>query len=278
MNSKSDAFKFGIFVVLSVILHIAAGTALYFLTPEARVVAEGPYIVRIVPTEPPPAPKTEVQKAPSEAMPRASAKRKTPPESAPPPKEFSSRPSTPTVPKKPLSGTKEVKPPAEDTAPEAQVKKKEEAVSEAPGFSPSAPEGEGLVDKLFDPEVVAGVVEAGKKPKPPESSVTFDTKEIRHWGYMQRLKERIEYVWEYPPEAAAKGIYGDLLVRFVIKGDGSLGAIELVRTSGWRDLDKAAMEALREGAPYWPLPEDWGLSSLTVTGHFIYTMHGYYVR
>jgi protein TonB len=279
MNSKTDAFNLGIFAVLSVVLHIAAGAALYFLAPEAMVAKEGPYVVILAPPEPAPAPQAQEKKAPHPAKRRASVKRKTPPEPAPPPKEFSSRPSAPEVPKQPLSGAREAKPPAEDTAPAAQAGKKQKAVSESPGFSPISPEGEGLGDKLFDRDVLAGAIEKGRKPKPPESSVTFDTKEIRHWGYMQRLKERIEYVWEYPPEAAARGIYGDLVIRFVIKEDGNLGAVELVRTSGWRDLDSAAMQALRDGAPYWPLPGEWGTSSLAVTGHFIYTIHGsYYVR
>jgi protein TonB len=270
MNSRADAFNLFIFVVLSVALHIAAGAALYFLTPEATVAPESHYIVRIMPSETQPAPQAEVQKAPPRARQKASVKRKAPPEPAPPPEELSSRPSTPEAPKEPLSMAEEVKPPAEE---------EEETASEAPGFSPLASEEAGLGDKLFDPDVLAGVIDKGRKPKPPESSVTFDTKEIRHWGYMQRLKERIEYVWEYPPEAAVKGIYGDLLVRFVIKEDGSLGAVELVRTSGWRDLDSAAMQALRDGAPYWPLPGEWGTNSLTVTGHFIYTLHGsYYIR
>jgi protein TonB len=279
MNSRSDAFKLGLFVVLSVILHIAAGTALYFLTPEATVAPEGPYIVRIMPPETQPAPQAEVQKAPPRARQRASVKRKTPPEPAPPPEELSSRPSTPEAPKKPLNMAEEVKLQAEETPPPAPAGEEEEAASETPKFPPLDSEDAGLGDRLFDPDVLAGVVDKGRKPKPPESSVTFDTEEIRHWGYMQRLKERIEYVWEYPPEAAGKGIYGDLLVRFVIKEDGSLGAVELVRTSGWRDLDSAAMQALRDGSPYWPLPGEWGTNSLTVTGHFIYTLHGsYYIR
>jgi len=132
--------------------------------------------------------------------------------------------------------------------------------------------------RLFDPEVLARVLKKDKKPSPPDSSVTFDTRELRHYSYMRKLKEKIEYVWEYPPKAASKGIYGDLLIRFVIRKDGTLGAVELLRTSGQRLLDRAAMEALRDGAPYWPLPEDWDTNSLTVTGHFIYTLHGYYVR
>ncbi len=278
MNLKTDTFNLVIFVVLSAVLHIAAGAALYFLVPEARVVDEGPYVVVLAPPEPVPTPQAGQKQAPPQPKRRASVKRKAPPEPAPPPEEFSSRPSAPEAPKKPASDVGDGKPSAEDTS-VARAGKKQEVESEAPGFSPVSPEGERLGDKLFDRDVLADVIEKGRTPKPPESSVTFDTKEIRHWGYMQRLKERIEYVWEYPPEAAARGIYGDLVIKFVIKEDGSLGAVELVRTSGWKDLDSAAMQALRNGAPYWPLPEDWETNSLTVTGHFIYTIHGsYYVR
>jgi protein TonB len=187
---------------------------------------------------------------------------------------------------------KEEAPPGK--AEEAPSAAKEKTVSEEPGYSPEpvtkAPEGRGQKegpgegeglgrDKLFDKEVIAGVVKEGKGEQPPDSTVTFDTAEVRHWGYMQRLKERIEYIWEYPPEAAMKGIYGDLVIRFIIKKDGELGAVELVRTSGWKDLDRAAMRALKDGAPYWPLPREWGSESLTVTGHFIYTIRGnYYIR
>ena len=54
--------------------------------------------------------------------------------------------------------------------------------------------------------------------------------------------------------------------------------MELVRTSGYRSLDEAAMKALKDVAPYWPLPEDWKEEELTVKGHFIYSIYGVYVR
>ena len=54
--------------------------------------------------------------------------------------------------------------------------------------------------------------------------------------------------------------------------------MELVRTSGYRSLDEAAMKALKDAAPYWPLPEDWKEEELTVKGHFIYSIYGVYVR
>ncbi len=95
---------------------------------------------------------------------------------------------------------------------------------------------------------------------------------------MERLKDKIEGTWEYPREAAEKGIFGDLYIRFEIKKDGSLGDVKVTRTSGYTELDEAAVQALREGAPFWPLPDGWPERSLTINGHFIYTLWGSYVR
>jgi protein TonB len=111
-----------------------------------------------------------------------------------------------------------------------------------------------------------------------DDAITFDTAEYRFAGYMRKLKEKIESIWEYPADARKKGLYGDLRIRFTIKKDGRLGAIELLRTSGYKSLDDAAMKALKDGEPYWPLPDEWQMESYTISGHFIYTMYGYGIQ
>ncbi len=136
-------------------------------------------------------------------------------------------------------------------------------------------------EKIFDKSVIGDLAkrdvekeERGKK----EKSFSFDTDEFKFLIYNRRLKERIESIWIYPPEAASKGIYGDLIIRFTIKKNGQLGSVELVRTSGHKSLDDAAIKALKDGAPYWPLPKEWNLEGYTIEGHFIYTIYGYYIR
>jgi len=111
-----------------------------------------------------------------------------------------------------------------------------------------------------------------------KSSITFDVKGFKYDGYMLRLKDKIEGIWQYPSDAAMRGIYGDLYLSFTIKKNGGLSKVELVRTSGHISLDEAAMKALKDAAPYWPLPEDWKEEELTVKGHFIYSIYGVYVR
>jgi len=92
------------------------------------------------------------------------------------------------------------------------------------------------------------------------------------------LRQKVESIWHYPRRAAEQGIYGDLIIRFVILKDGTLGEVKVLRTSGHRLLDTAAVEALRDGVPYWPLPDGWERQSLPITGRFIYTMDGGYIR
>jgi protein TonB len=140
--------------------------------------------------------------------------------------------------------------------------------------------GPSLREKLFDKGVINDLakreIEKEEKEK-KDRTFTFDVKEYKFLVYNKRLKERIESIWLYPPDAAAKGIYGDLVIRFTIKKDGRLGAVELVRTSGHKNLDDAAMKALKDAAPYWPLPEEWNMEAYTIEGHFLYTIYGYHI-
>ncbi len=135
-----------------------------------------------------------------------------------------------------------------------------------------------LREKLYDKNIIGQLAQKGKDNGQPENGITFDTRDYKYYGYTQRLRERIESMWRYPQEAAAKGIYGDLYVKFTIKKSGELGAVELVRTSGHTSLDDAAIKALREAEPFWPLPESWDEDGLTITGHFVYSLYGFSIR
>lgn len=122
---------------------------------------------------------------------------------------------------------------------------------------------------LFDKKTIEKFAREGS---PAQKGLTFDTSEFRHRGYMRMLKQRIESIWQYPREAARLGLSGDLYMKFTIKKDGRLGAIELLRTSGFKELDEAAMKAVKKAEPFWPLPDDWEKEDLEIKGHFIYVL------
>lgn len=138
----------------------------------------------------------------------------------------------------------------------------------------SGPSARTMREMLFDRNIIAKLT----PKKSDDNGITFDTKEYKYFGYMQRLREKIEGIWKYPAEAAERKLNGELYIRFTIKKDGGLGAVELVHTSGYKILDDAAIRALRDADPYWPLPDSWNEDSLTITGHFVYYFHNTYIR
>ncbi len=120
---------------------------------------------------------------------------------------------------------------------------------------------------LFDKKTIE---KFAKKGSNASKGLSFDTSGFKHRGYMRMLKERIESLWKYPKDAAMSRHSGALRIKFVIKRDGTLGSVDLLKTSGYNSLDEAAMKALEKASPYWPLPDDWEGDSLEITGHFIY--------
>ncbi len=143
--------------------------------------------------------------------------------------------------------------------------------SDKEGFLPEGEKGLPEKPNLFDKETIEKYAQKGtEEGKEEKKGLTFDAPELKHRGFMRKLKEKIESVWKYPEEAARRGISGDLFILFSIHKDGNLAEVKLVRTSGYSDLDKAAMKALQDAAPYWPLPDDVKEDELSITGHFIY--------
>jgi TonB family protein len=142
---------------------------------------------------------------------------------------------------------------------------------EPAGYPPAEERVAPLVSRnfLFDRDTIERFAQ---KPGPEERAFTFDVKEFRYRGYMRMLRQKIESIWEYPREMARRGISGDLYIRFLIMRDGSLGEVILIRTSGHRELDEAAIMALRKAEPFWPLPDDWEQEGLEIKGHFIYLL------
>jgi periplasmic protein TonB len=163
--------------------------------------------------------------------------------------------------------------------PASQGRNREER-PESRGGNMSKPQSAGpsLKDKLFDKKIIGDIAKQSIEKYEKENkdkTFTFNAKEYKFLIYNRRLKDRIESVWEYPREAAEKGIYGDLIIKFAITKNGSLGAVEIVRTSGHKNLDDAAIKALKDAAPYWPLPDEWNMDAYSIEGHFVYTIYGY---
>jgi len=84
------------------------------------------------------------------------------------------------------------------------------------------------------------------------------TQEYRFAQYIEDWRIKVERIGNlnYPEQARQQGIFGSLRLSVSINADGSLGPIEVSKSSGNRVLDAAAMRIVKLAAPYAPLPPD----------------------
>ena len=71
-----------------------------------------------------------------------------------------------------------------------------------------------------------------------------------------------------------RGQQGVVRLRFAIAADGTASQIKVTKSSGYRVLDVAIVEAIRLASPFSPLPGSLKRDQLTITGSFHYILRG----
>lgn len=97
--------------------------------------------------------------------------------------------------------------------------------------------------------------EYAKRPRRYTIS-SASTKEDRDALYLDNWRKRIEAIGNlnYPQEASAQGIYGTLRMMVALNPDGTVNDIRILRSSGERLLDEAAVRIVQLAAPFEPFP------------------------
>ncbi|HUI67691.1 MAG TPA: energy transducer TonB [Nitrospirota bacterium] len=111
-----------------------------------------------------------------------------------------------------------------------------------------------------------------------DDSVTLDTDEFKFISYNRWLKIKVESLLRYPELAAMSGYQGTLYIKFDIMKDGSLGDLELLKSSGYKILDDEALRAIRASAPFQPLPDDWHMERYSIRAAVLFYLNGAYIR
>ena len=109
------------------------------------------------------------------------------------------------------------------------------------------------------------------------ATVNLNTTTIKYASYLLGVKNKIENVWEYPYRARREGLSGVLVIEFSINSNGSLHGATILRSSGKKILDKAAVQAIYNAARYNPFPRQWTIKRLNIVGAFINRLSGVYV-
>jgi protein TonB len=127
--------------------------------------------------------------------------------------------------------------------------------------SNDARSGEDLVQKSL--EIARLEAQINKnwdayQKQPRRKFIGARTQEYRFAQYIEDWRIKVERIGNlnYPEQARQQKIFGSLRLSVSINADGSLGPIEVSKSSGNRVLDAAAMRIVKLAAPYSPLPPD----------------------
>lgn len=167
----------------------------------------------------------------------------------------------------PFVETTEVVPQIEDqvitTVAEANEVLDTESVEETPQEIPDQPL-ESLTDSEFNNRLASLQAqldirrqEYAKRPRRYTIS-SASTQKARDALYLDNWRKKVEAVGNlnYPEQASAQGIYGNLRLLVSLRTDGSVANVRILSSSGHRILDEAAIRIVHLASPFSPFPAD----------------------
>jgi len=97
-----------------------------------------------------------------------------------------------------------------------------------------------------------------KSRLPRRQFISANTREYEFASYMSAWVSKVERVGNlnYPNELRQKKLHGDLVLTVGINQNGTVESIDVMRSSGIREIDDAAVRIVRLAAPYSPLPDN----------------------
>jgi len=119
------------------------------------------------------------------------------------------------------------------------------------------------------PSAILGyTAQSDQAPAPTQmaaiSSAPTNAPTTRDYGWLsEAILRRVEELKRYPASARVDHAEGKVVVKAVINEDGSIGEEEVLESSGHPGLDKAAIETLRQAAPF-HLPRPLGQPRMTI--------------
>jgi len=106
-------------------------------------------------------------------------------------------------------------------------------------------------------------------------AVNASTQEYKYAAYLEAWRSKVEKIGNlnYPDEAKRQRLHGNLLMHVAVRADGSVEQIRVVRSSGHKLLDDAAVRIVRMSAPFAPFPpeirQEADLLDITRTWQFL---------
>jgi len=115
-----------------------------------------------------------------------------------------------------------------------------------------------------------------------EADIPINTRQAKYAPYMQSMKQGLEAQWRPELRKIDYDKYSDIqrrsLIKLTINKDGSIGGVEIRRSSLVTEINKSAIEAIYAAGPYKPIPSSWGLDRMSIYISFEVVKDGFVFR
>jgi len=93
---------------------------------------------------------------------------------------------------------------------------------------------------------------------PRRQFISANTREYEFASYMSAWVSKVERVGNlnYPSELRRRKLHGDLVLTVGVNANGTVESIQVMRSSGVTEIDRAAIDIVQLAAPYAPLPDN----------------------
>ncbi|MBT8048046.1 MAG: energy transducer TonB [Xanthomonadales bacterium] len=97
-----------------------------------------------------------------------------------------------------------------------------------------------------------------KSSLPRREFISANTRKYEFASYMSAWVSKVERIgnMNYPTELRRKKLHGDLILTVGIHQNGTVESIDVKRSSGFTEIDQAAIRIVQLAAPYSPLPDN----------------------
>jgi protein TonB len=145
--------------------------------------------------------------------------------------------------------------------PQPAIKPRPKLVSpDQPVIEPAVePEPDTTNDRGTVADTVPKVEPVHKEIDADKTSLNAQYESLKQ-RYLRTLLKRIHRKKHYPRRARRNREEGEVLVSFVIGKSGDISGIRINRSSGYTNLDKAAVKTLARVSPLQPLPGELGMT------------------
>ncbi|ADD68470.1 TonB family protein [Denitrovibrio acetiphilus DSM 12809] len=276
--------KLLIFIVISIIIHLIVLSLLDLSTPEKE--KERPISVSVIPKEKPkpapkeePAPEAKTPKKTIDDVPLDEDLKTDLDQMAPVPDMGEEQKQMKQ--KSERQGDEPPEKPEETQQRKQKESSKQEIIDDnapvqLPSVTPKDELSQGQIDDILNPEDIIDKYAKGGGMPEGEDSVSMQYVKLKYQSYFYKFARRLYQVWAYPRSAAMRGEQGTVRISFVISKDGMISSIKVLQSSGYPDLDREAVSALKKTAGV-PLPESYELNFLKVDAYFQYILGGGYI-